>query len=61
MEVKAATNVKSRGLKRYREDYSEQVGLSIRYSLKNLFYQDGILNIPLFMADATDRLIDLSK
>jgi predicted AAA+ superfamily ATPase len=59
IEVKAATNVQSKGLKRYKEDYPNKVGLRVRYSLKNLLYQDGILNIPLFLADATNKLLDI--
>jgi predicted AAA+ superfamily ATPase len=61
IEVKAATNVQSKGLKSYKEEYSEKVGLRIRYSLKNLLYQGSILNIPLFMADATRQLINIQK
>jgi hypothetical protein len=31
--------------------------LRIRFSLKNLSYQDGLLNIPHFMSDYTKEII----
>jgi uncharacterized protein len=34
--------------------------LRIRYSLKNLSLDDGLLYIPLFMADYTRHLIDIA-
>ncbi|OQA86084.1 MAG: hypothetical protein BWY27_01213 [Bacteroidetes bacterium ADurb.Bin234] len=33
--------------------------LRIRYSLKNLYYRDGMLNIPLFLSDYTTELIEM--
>jgi len=32
----------------------------VRFSLNNLRLDDDLLNIPLFMADQTDRLIGLA-
>ena len=49
VEVKAATNVQAKSLKYYRQTY--QPKLSVRCSLRNLQYAEGLLNLPLFMAD----------
>lgn len=59
IEVKSGINVKSRSLKKYKELFPDKTKLRIRFSLENLKLDDGILNIPLFMADQTDRLIAL--
>lgn len=37
-----------------------KVKLRVRFSLDNLKLDDDMLNIPLFMADRTDRLIGLA-
>lgn len=34
--------------------------ICLRYSLKNLKKDDGLLNIPLFMVDYTEKLLALS-
>lgn len=59
VEVKAGGNVESRSLKKFREIYGVEVPLRIRFSLQNLKLDGDLLNIPLFMADQTDRLISL--
>lgn len=60
IEVKAETNTKSKSLKKFKELFGELVKLRIRFSLDNLKLDGDILNIPLFMADQTDRLIGLA-
>lgn len=60
VEVKAETNTKSRSLKKYKELFADQVKLRIRFSLDNLKLDGDVLNIPLFMADHTDRLIGMA-
>lgn len=60
IEVKAETNTKSKSLRKFKELFGEQVKLRIRFSLDNLKLDGDILNIPLFMADHADRLIDLA-
>lgn len=60
IEVKAQTNTKSKSLKKFKELFGDQVKLRIRFSLDNLKLDGDILNIPLFMADQTDRLIGLA-
>ncbi len=59
-EVTSDTNVRSRSLKKFRELFPEECRLRIRFSLGNLDLNDDLLNIPLFMADQTDRLIGLA-
>ncbi|HIV80590.1 MAG TPA: ATP-binding protein [Candidatus Avanaerovorax faecigallinarum] len=60
VEVKSESNTASRSLKKYKELFSDKVKLRIRFSLNNLKLDDDMLNIPLFMADQTDRLIGLA-
>ncbi len=60
IEVKAETNVTSRSLRKFKESFPDQVKLRVRFSLDNLKLDDDVLNIPLFMADHTDRLIGLA-
>jgi len=57
IEVKSGENVRGRSLTEYQKQY--QVPLRIRYSLRNLEFRKGLLNIPMFMADLTSRLIHL--
>ena len=60
MEVKSEANVESRSLKKYKEKYGDKVKLRIRFSLNNLRLDDDLLNIPLFLADYTDKLIGMA-
>ncbi|MDO5483415.1 MAG: ATP-binding protein [Desulfovibrionaceae bacterium] len=60
LEVKAETNVRSRSLKIYTQKFRERTPLRVRFSLDNLKFDDDLLNIPLFMADQTSRLIALA-
>ena len=55
IEVKSDENIKSRSLQLYHQKYNPK--LRIRFSLKNLSYQDGLLNIPHFMSDYTKQII----
>jgi len=57
IEVKSDENIKSRSLQLYHQKFNPP--LRIRYSLKNLSYQDGLLNIPHFMSDYTGKLIKI--
>jgi len=59
IEVKSEGNVESRSLKKYKEKYGDKVKLRIRFSLNNLRLDHDLLNIPLFMADYTDKIIDI--
>lgn len=60
VEVKSDKNTTSKSLKKIRELFPDKVRLRIRYSLDNLRLYGDILNIPLFMADKTDRLVGLA-
>jgi len=60
IEVKSETNVESRSLKKFKEKFKDKVKLRIRFSLNNLRLDDDLLNIPLFMADYTDKLIGIA-
>ena len=57
VEVKSDENVRSRSLTFYAKKNHPK--LSIKYSLKNLSYRDGLLNIPHFLADYTSYFISL--
>lgn len=57
IEVKSDENIKSRSLQLYHQKFNPK--LRIRYSLKNLSYKDGLLNIPHFMSDYTRDLIKI--
>lgn len=59
IEVKSEENVKSRSLTLFHQKF--QPRLRIRYSLKNLQYRDGILNVPLFLSDFTKEFIPMVK
>jgi predicted AAA+ superfamily ATPase len=57
IEVKSDENVRSKSLAVYNELYKPSI--RIRYSLRNLKKDEGLLNIPLFMVDYTEKLLDL--
>lgn len=56
IEVKSNESVKSRSLSLYHQKYNPDI--RIRFSLKNISYQDGLLNIPHFMSDYMTKMID---
>jgi predicted AAA+ superfamily ATPase len=58
IEVKSDESVRSKSLAVYNDLYQPPV--RIRYSLKNLKKDDGLLNIPLFMVDYTEKLLGIS-
>ena len=60
IEVKSDVNVNSISLGKFKEKFSDKVRLRIRYSLENLKLDGDLLNIPLFMVDFTDELIDIA-
>lgn len=55
VEVKSEENIKSRSLTVYHQKYNP--ALRIRYSLMNLSFRDGLLNIPHFLSDYTKEII----
>ncbi|MDR1184754.1 MAG: ATP-binding protein [Coriobacteriales bacterium] len=56
IEVKSGTNVKAKSLKVYRDTYHPS--LSVRFSLLELSYNDGLLNIPLYYSFLFDSLLE---
>ncbi len=60
VEVKSDTGIASPSLKKFKELFKDKVKLRIRFSLRNLKLDDDLLNIPLFMADETERLLGLA-
>lgn len=60
IEVKAEKNVQAKSLKKYKEKYGDKINLRVRFSLDNLRLDDDLLNIPIFMADYTDRIIGIA-
>ncbi len=60
VEVKSEANTTSRSLRKFKELFADTVKLRVRFSLANLKLDGDVLNIPLFMADQTDRLIGLA-
>ncbi len=60
VEVKPETNIASRSLRKFKELYADRIKLRIRYSLNNLRLDEDVLNIPLFLADQTDKLLSLA-
>ena len=60
VEVKAEKNTRGRSLFKFKEKYSNDVKLRVRFSFDNLTLDGDLLNIPLFMADYSKKLIDLA-
>lgn len=60
VEVKAEGNIRNKSLKKFKELFPDKVKLRVRFSLDNLKLDEDVLNIPLFMADHTDRLLGLA-
>lgn len=53
IEVKSGQNVKAKSLRIYRDEYQPQ--LSVRFSLRPLEYNDGLLNLPIYLAGFFDE------
>jgi len=59
IEVKSDATVTGKSLTFYHKEFHPEI--RIRFSLKNLKQDEGLINIPLFMADFTQKLIAISK
>jgi len=55
VEAKSALSTKAKSLSEYRKKH--QPKLSLRFSLKNVEKKDDLLNLPLYLADYTEKLI----
>lgn len=60
VEVKSEANTAGKSIRKFKDIYGEQVKLRLRFSLNNLKLDGDMLNIPLFMADYTDKFIGLA-
>ena len=60
IEVKSETNITGKSLKKFKELFPDKVRLRVRFSMENLKLDNDVLNIPLFMADQTDKLIAMA-
>ena len=59
VEVKADQNVIGKSLIFYFKKYSSQTKIRIRFSLRNLKKDADLLNVPLFMIDHIEKLINI--
>ena len=59
IEVKSSENVNNTSLKVYNEINKPKI--RIRFSMKNLNKDDNLINIPLFMVEYVDKLINLEN
>lgn len=60
IEVKSEANTGAKSLRKYKEKFGDKTKLRIRFSLDNLRLDDDLLNIPLFLADETSRIIGIA-
>ncbi|MDO4807920.1 MAG: hypothetical protein Q4A07_11825, partial [Coriobacteriales bacterium] len=56
VEVKSGEVVRSASLRYYARKYPEETPLRLRLSMRNLSCDDGLLNVPLYMAEHALRL-----
>lgn len=56
IEVKAGTTVHTKSLNYYKDKYNPN--LAVKTSLRGFKYQDGVLNIPLYMIWALKNILD---
>ena len=59
VEVKSGLNLNAKSLKIYREKYKPDI--AIRTSMQNLHWDNGLLNIPLYLLGELPRLLNLAK
>lgn len=58
-DISTQSNPSVRNLRKIKEMFPNDVRLTVLFSLKNLSFQDGVLNIPLFLAPWTAQLLRL--
>lgn len=59
VEVKASQNIIGASIKQYLKKFETKTNFAIRLSLKNLYFNGKILNVPLYLIDELDRLIGI--
>ena len=57
IEVKSGNSNKKTSLRRYNERFENDFG--IRFNMNNLLKNEKILNIPIFLVELIDKIIDL--
>ena len=60
VEAKSGKNIKAASIKNYAKMYEAQTKLCVRLSMRNLSYDGNILNIPLYLADELERLVNIA-
>lgn len=60
IEVVTSAKGRSSNLRVFLKQYGEECPLRVRFSLENLGFRDGLLSIPLFLADEALRLMRLA-
>jgi uncharacterized protein len=58
VEIKSENRVSGKSLSVYNNKYAPEI--RIRFSMKNLHIENGLINIPSFLADWTKRIIEIS-
>lgn len=61
IEVKAGVSIAAASIKQYLKKYEKETKFAIRFSLKNFSFDGKILNIPLYLIDEIDRIIEIAK
>ena len=61
IEVKAGVNVAAASIKQYIKKHETETKLAVRLSLKNLSLDGKILNVPLYLIDELDRIIEIAE
>jgi predicted AAA+ superfamily ATPase len=59
VEVKVGKNIGSASIKQYLKKYGQETKFAIRLSLRNLSFDGKVFNIPLYLIDELDRLINI--
>ena len=59
VEVKSGLSLNAKSLRSFREKYNPQ--MAIRASLKNLKFDNGLLNIPLYLLGELPRLLQMAR
>lgn len=60
VEAKSGINIKAASIKNYAKEFADQTKLCVRLSLRNLSYDGNLLNVPLYLADELERIIQLA-
>lgn len=60
IEVKAGENIKAASIKNYYKLYEKETPFIVRISLRNLSLDGNVLNVPLFLADKLDKIIEIA-